>query len=187
MNTTSTFPDEVGDTTYSSIVDEVEPEFKLDVIYSGCQDGIDILALQIAKELGYKTGGFAPSKFYTKTGNHSEYAELYNVKELKFGTYKQRTHKNVEKTDATILIIKYINSPGTICALKAIEKYNKPYFIINVDFLDGMVDKCVEWVKEGKYTIINFAGHSNDTCKGITEIAAPIIKEILSKCQKTSP
>ncbi len=86
-------------------------------IISGGQTGADLAALEAAKLLRIKTGGWMPYKFYTEDGPKKEYAELYGLKDMKpmptiASGYIERTKKNVICSTATV-VFKIKSSPGT--------------------------------------------------------------------------
>ena len=73
-------------------------------IISGGQTGVDIAALRAAKAAGLPTGGWMPKGFPTAAGPRPDYAALYGMQETASDKYPERTRKNVEASDVTVVI-----------------------------------------------------------------------------------
>jgi hypothetical protein len=136
-------------------------------LISGFQNGVDISAIFVAYRFGVEVGGTMPKGFKTLDGPRPEYAITYNAKEHKSVSYSPRTYCNVKDADGTLRIFTHKNSAGEICTLKAINYYNKPY--IDVDLNDPIkTDKVINWITTNNIKILNVAGNSEKTSKGIT-------------------
>lgn len=96
-------------------------------IISGGQTGIDRMGLEVAKELGLFTGGYAPKGYKTETGNDSSLAG-FGLKEHTSTEYNQRTEINVMLSGGTI-IFGDENSAGSKATIKFLKKHQKPYLI----------------------------------------------------------
>jgi hypothetical protein len=118
-------------------------------IVTGGQQGIDRLGLEVAKELGLLTGGFAPKGYRTEDGNDPSLAE-FGLKEHWSTEYNPRTELNVQLSAGTI-IFGDSSSPGSKSTMKFIDKHKKPY----------LINPTVEQIKEFVRTkdIINIAGN----------------------------
>lgn len=100
-------------------------------VISGGQTGVDVLALEIAKELGIETGGWMPYGFMTEDGPKPEMADLYVVREYPRSGYPPRTKQNVEDADLTIWY-GTTDSPGFRCTKHACFNGKKIYpFLVN--------------------------------------------------------
>lgn len=62
------------------------------IIISGGQTGADIAGLKVAKQLNFKTGGFAAKNFMTENGPNPKLAE-YNLIDEGL-SYRERTELN---------------------------------------------------------------------------------------------
>jgi len=135
-------------------------------IISGFQTGIDQMGLEVARELGLPTGGFAPKDFRTENGSQRKLAELYGIKEHSSGDYNARTELNIQLSGGTI-IFGDINSPGSRATLRFLKKHGKPY----------LINPSVEEIKAFKkyQDIINIAGNRG----------SKISKEDLEKYRQT--
>ena len=118
-------------------------------IVSGGQFGIDRMALEVAKELGLLTGGFAPKGFKTEKGNDPTLAD-FGLKEHSSAEYNPRTELNVQLSGGTI-IFGDVSSAGTKSTLKFINKHHKPF----------LINPTSEQIKDFRKTkdIINVAGN----------------------------
>lgn len=118
-------------------------------IVSGGQTGIDRMGLEVAKELGLKTGGYAPKGWKTEKGSDPSLAD-FGLNEHHSDEYNPRTELNVMLSAGT-LIFGDEKSPGSKSTLKFISKHKKPH----------LVNPTVEQIKEFIKTkdIINVAGN----------------------------
>lgn len=146
----------------------------LKCIRSGCQSGADISGLISAKKNDLQYMGLIPKGFKTLDGPRPEYAELYNVVEHRSDKYPPRTFENVEKSDGTIRFATDFNSAGEKCTLKAISQYDKPYldvYIKNTSIFHTFQNEhpsiAAEWIINNNIQILNVAGNSEKTSKGI--------------------
>ncbi len=141
---------------------------KLNKVISGGQNGVDISALQAAKELGFTTGGWMPNGWMTLDGPRPEYEELYSMKEC-YGGYKARTEANVIDGCATLIFAENFKSPGEICTFRAISKFQKPYFRVHTT--EDKLEEALAWLAWVEPMTLNVAGNSEVTIPGIGEKA----------------
>lgn len=129
-------------------------------IISGGQTGIDQLALKIAKEMGFETGGYCANGFMTETGPEEELLKSYGL--IEGGSYSERTRRNVKESDIT-LMFGDLWTPGSKCTIKACTDFNKPlYTNIYIDL------QLAEWMEN--YNIINVAGNRQSKARPETLI-----------------
>jgi hypothetical protein len=137
----------------------------LDKVISGGQTGADEAGLVIAKRFGIQTGGMMPRGFKTLSGPRPDMAETFGVKEHASTDYVARTYMNVYHSDGTVRFAGNFKSRGEICTLKAIEKYDKPHF--DVDLTDPRpVSDFVAWLKAANISTLNVAGNAEQTFAG---------------------
>ena len=167
-------------------------------IISGGQTGVDLGALEAAKELDVETGGTAPPGFMTEEGCQQELLESYNLIEGESDdrVYIKRTIKNADDGDAT-LTIRPVKSFGTdltigYCQQKkwtpaVFEKksngpiktiYKQSYVIHDLNNID--YNDIVKWVEEHEVKVLNVAGPRESNRKGIQDKTKEIIKQLLS-------
>ncbi len=146
-------------------------------IISGGQTGVDIAGLKVAKKFNFDTGGYMPKGFKTLDGNKPEYKETYSIKETNTPYYGYRTELNARDSDCTIWFGENKNSAGRTCTFNHIKKYKKPHMDIDIKNLP-CIDQIVEWITSNKYNVINIAGNSETTTKGIEKIVSIFLEEL---------
>ena len=128
-------------------------------VISGGQTGADQGALYAASEM-IETGGFAPNGWKTSRGP-DESLKKFGMLEHSASGYKPRTKKNVEISDATLIIASNFSSPGTVVTLGACKIYKKPFALIKV--ADGEpifnVDELAEFIVFNSVSVLNVAGN----------------------------
>ena len=155
-------------------------------IISGAQNGADISGLEVAKQLGFETGGTMPFGYKTLDGCRPEYKELYGVTCHQFSSYVPRTRENVLNSDATIRLAFDFSSRGEICTLKAIQDYKKPY--IDVDLANPKpIDEVLQWLKDNNVQVLNIAGNSEKTAVGTHAAATLYLTALLSSSDRLQP
>jgi hypothetical protein len=131
-------------------------------IISGGQTGADQAGVEVGVQLQLRTGGYAPNGWITKDGpNQKVLQERYKLREHKHG-YKERTYDNVRVSDGTIRCAVDFWSPGEICTLNAIKKYNKPYFDVYLPN-PASAEEFVIWVIRYQIKVLNVAGNCQKT------------------------
>ena len=126
-------------------------------IISGGQTGIDRMALEVAKELGIRTGGYIVNSYKTEDGYDLSLKE-FGLIEMETTSYSERTKKNIESASGSILFGD-INSLGSKLLIKYSTEFFYP-FIINptsekiVDYINNLK----QLTKDGS-VILNIAGN----------------------------
>ena len=126
-------------------------------IISGGQTGVDRAALDAALESGVSVGGWCPQGREAEDG---PITEKYPLQELTDGSYKERTLKNVQDSDATVLIYFESISGGTAETLSFCLNEKKPYLLINgIDITEESASKQIkQFINESQISILNVAG-----------------------------
>ena len=126
-------------------------------IISGGQTGVDRAALDAALESGISAGGWCPQGREAEDG---PIAEKYPLQELTDGSYKERTLKNVQDSDATVLIYFESISGGTAETLSFCLNEKKSYLLINgSDITEESASKQIkQFINENQISILNVAG-----------------------------
>lgn len=126
-------------------------------IISGGQTGVDRGALEAALAAGTRCGGWCPEGRLAEDGR---IPDRYPVQELPGGGYRQRTERNVQASDATVIIYFGFLAGGTEQTLEICLKERKPYLL-----LDGLeVDperaahRIEAFVRDVGGDILNVAG-----------------------------
>jgi hypothetical protein len=97
-------------------------------IVSGGQTGVDRAALDAALHAGTQCGGWCPAE---RTAEDGRIPDFYPLTELQNGGYRQRTIRNIEDSDGTLII--YFGRPtgGTELTLSVCINKKKPYLLID--------------------------------------------------------
>ncbi len=98
------------------------------VIISGGQTGVDRGALDAALESGAPCGGWCPEGRMAEDG---VIADRYPLKDLPGAGYTKRTRKNVEDSDATLVIVFGEATGGTAKTVEFCHKLGKPMLVID--------------------------------------------------------
>lgn len=170
-------------------------------VISGGQTGADIGGLLAATKLGIETGGWICKDYLTEDGPNFE-LKKYGLKCLDSTYYPERTKKNIDDSDGTIVFrLKY--SPGSDYTigyaqnkiwqkgiLKTVNKdktlYKPVCVITDLNDHKKIIDIIVNFIKENNIEIVNIAGHRESTApiKNFTQIIENILVEAFSKCTK---
>jgi hypothetical protein len=134
------------------------PPLHLDVqIISGGQTGVDRAALNAALKQGIECGGWCPA------GRLDEFGRIpnrYPVKELKQGSFAERTLQNVIDSDGTLII--YLNAlrGGTEFTVECCKQLRRPHKLIDAAKVSAQAAAKLifDFVREHKIDILNVAG-----------------------------
>jgi hypothetical protein len=97
-------------------------------IISGGQTGVDRGALDAALELGMRCSGWCPEGRNAEDGR---IPDRYPLSELKGADYPERTRRNVEDSDATLIIHHRTLSGGTQLTLDLCRHLGKPVCLVD--------------------------------------------------------
>ena len=153
---------------------EYENKCTLKKVISGGQTGADQAGLFTAKAFGFETGGFAPHGFRTLSGNNpGVLRDIFGLEETTQRNYQVRTALNVKSSDATIRLATNFSSPGELCTLKAINRYEKPFFDVNLkvliekcrdkQYIEERVEETLDFLIKNQVVILNIAGNADRT------------------------
>lgn len=126
-------------------------------IISGGQTGVDRMALELAKELGFETGGFAPKDYLTENGSDLSLKD-FGLIETEHKNYNYRTKQNIRLASGTILFGN-IESPGSKLLIKYCKVHYCP-FIINPTWqeIESYINNLKQLTKDNS-VILNIAGN----------------------------
>lgn len=126
-------------------------------IISGAQTGVDRAALDIALRKNVPCGGWCPKGRKAEDGI---IPKLYPVHALKEGGYDERTKKNVQDSDGTIIIYFGKPSGGTEKTLLCCLNEEKLYLLLDGQEVDTprAAQRIIEFVHTLAGGTLNFAG-----------------------------
>lgn len=158
----------------------------IEKVVSGGQIGADIAGLKAARVWGIQTGGFMPRGFRTLQGRQPDYSSRYGLKQTATGEYPERTFLNVQVSDGTVRFAVNFDTRGERCTLKAITKFSKPYFDVQIRFDEWWPQhwcaypppgELAKWIETAGVKVLNVSGNAKLDIEPIVE---EYLKEVFS-------
>lgn len=129
-------------------------KYKLRMIISGGQTGVDRAALDFALANQIQCSGWCPKNRRAEDGI---IPIKYPIIEMNSGFYPPRTRKNIEDSDATLIFAEETLKGGTKLTLDYANKINKP--VLCVKKSEKMPSELlIKWLNKVKPKILNVAG-----------------------------
>ena len=146
-------------------------------IVSGGQTGADRAALDFAIKNGYTHGGWAPR------GREAEDGLIppkYQLTELVDGGYRQRTRRNVEDSDATLIVNLGELEGGSLATQVFAQKRGKLHLLVTLDagVTDQIVATALAWLRENGIATLNVAGPRESKRSGIYDQTVSLLVAI---------
>ena len=146
-------------------------------IISGGQTGVDRGALNAALKYKFPCGGWCPAGRRAEDGFIPAH---YPLRETPTAHYLDRTRRNVEDSDGTLIMTYGIPIGGTKDTINWACKLSKPYMIIDLE--KGVsVSEISTWVKVSHIKTLNIAGPRESTYPGICNETARLIELLLDE------
>lgn len=150
-------------------------------VISGGQTGVDQAALRAAKAHQLETGGWAPRGYRTLDGCTTTLRTIYGLEEHESEHYAPRTEANVQASDGTLVIVRFKDSAGERCTMRAINKHDKPFCLVTDKQANAQhVFRVVAWIKKHNIQTLNVAGNSELTAPGIGGLAYDFLKQVFA-------
>ena len=153
--------------------------FKMRVrkIVSGGQTGADRAALDWAMAHGIPVGGWCPA------GRRAEDGPIptnYPLTELSGSGYRQRTRRNVEDSDATLIVNLGVLDGGTLGTRRFAERLNKPCCVLQLDGEQAHANPSLllTWLRRESIDILNIAGPRESKRPGIYAAALAMLDQM---------
>ncbi len=126
-------------------------------IISGGQTGADRAALDAAMELGIPHGGWLPKGRKTEDGR---LASHYRLLELETYRYRDRTLKNIEASDGTLIVSFGPLTGGSALTEALCIRSDRPCLHLNMEYMsiDQAVRTVEEWLDGNRIRTLNVAG-----------------------------
>ncbi len=129
-------------------------KYKLPMLISGGQTGVDRAALDFAIANGIHCGGWCPGGRRSEDG---KIPERYPLIEASSELYQQRTRLNVRDSDATLILMDTAKeSRGTKLTIKYAARLLRPYMV--VDLAAAEVEQISLWLQQKAPAVLNVAG-----------------------------
>jgi hypothetical protein len=136
-------------------------------IISGGQTGCDQAALDVAIKRAIEHGGWCPK------GRISEYGiipEKYNLLETESHEVEQRTRRNIEESDGTLVFVPQLPleiKDGTRLTIEYAQSLLKPLLIINLSNCDKANEEFDSWLRKHNISIVNVGGPRQSSAEEI--------------------
>jgi hypothetical protein len=141
-------------------------------IISGGQTGADRTALEVARELGIPTGGYAPKHWMTEDGRDPTLKE-FGLIECRVPGYPIRTVLNVDESHGTVWFGKN-DSAGYVCTKSAVDKHRKPWIE------NPTADELRYWLDVQGILELNVAGNRRSRNPGVVQQVREVLTAALS-------
>lgn len=144
-------------------------------IISGGQTGVDRAALDAAIKLAVAHGGWIPRGRITEDGS---LPEKYNLKETRSSSYAERTAKNVQDADGTLIISRGLLTGGSEYTREMAVKHKRPWLHIDLSQMAAFqaANAINQWVLRNEIEILNVAGPRASKDPGVYQDALNIIE-----------
>jgi predicted Rossmann fold nucleotide-binding protein DprA/Smf involved in DNA uptake len=149
-------------------------------IISGGQTGVDRAALDVALTLGVSCGGWCPKGRLAEDGPISDH---YPLQETSSSKYPVRTEKNVQCSDATLILNIGSLSGGTALTAEFAKKNGRPCKVINLDKRIN-IEEVVAWLHQHNIAVLNIAGPRASKRRDLYEIAHIFLVKLISLVTK---
>jgi Circularly permutated YpsA SLOG family len=147
-------------------------------IISGGQTGVDRAALDFAIERRFAYGGFCPK------GRRAEDGVIplhYNLVETRSADYAERTERNVDAADGTLILHRGELSSGTQFTAELCHDKEKPVFMIDLDNPADRPAAFQGWLQKNHIKTLNVAGPRESQRPGISAQAAELLRQLLER------
>ena len=147
-------------------------------ILSGGQTGADRAALDAAIFCGLAYGGAIPAGRKTEAG---PLPDEYRMEELASDRYPDRTEKNVQAADGTLILSHGELSGGSALTRRIAENEGKP--CLHIDFhetpLPQAEERAIQWLRKYHIGILNVAGPRASSDRKIYDHTYTLIVSLL--------
>ena len=153
-------------------------------VVSGGQTGVDRGALDAALRLGVPCGGWCPAGRLAEDG---VIPARYPVTELAGAGYGERTRKNVEDSDGTLIVTFGHASGGTAYTIEVCGKLGRPHLIVDAasGTLEEAVNRAVRFVRDEGIGHLNVAGPRASGEPRAHEYAYALVRDVCLRCGPT--
>jgi hypothetical protein len=137
-------------------------------IISGGQTGVDRAALDWAIASHLAHGGWCP---FGRLALDGKVPENYHLKETPSSGYSQRTRRNIEEAEATLIIHQGLLAGGSKLTLRFAQELNKPHCLFDLDKpWSPQADQAHQWCSTHSVHTLNIAGPSETRHPGIYDL-----------------
>jgi len=137
---------------------------------------VDRAALDVALELGIPCGGWCPKGGLAEDGSIDP---RYLLNETNSSDYGERTEKNVEDSDGTLVLTWGAPTGGTDFTIQMAERHKKPYLVFDLGETKDPTG-VVNWIQAHGIEVLNVAGPRESKNPGIYQKAKKFLVDVLN-------
>ncbi|WP_084651366.1 putative molybdenum carrier protein [Ottowia thiooxydans] len=146
-------------------------------IVSGGQTGVDRGALNFAIEHGYSHGGWVPR------GRRAEDGIIplnYQLTEMTEGGYRQRTRRNIQDSDGTLIVNLGPLDGGTLATQTFAAQIGKTTLVAQLDIeaTADAVTNALAWLRHHSIKTLNIAGPRESKRPGIHNLTVEFLRTV---------
>jgi hypothetical protein len=147
-------------------------------IVSGGQTGADRAALDAAVRAGIAHGGWVPRGRKAEDGS---IPSRYRVRELASFRYADRTERNVQDSDATLIVSRGPLTGGSRLTLGLARKHRKPCLHVDLEVtpMETAGTLVAGWLEEKGVITLNVAGPRASSDPGIYDRVLALLLGVL--------
>lgn len=155
----------------------------LEKIISGGQTGADRAALDACLETGFPAGGSCPAGRKAEDG---AIHERYPLTEIA-GGYRQRTKRNVEDADGTVIFYESQLQGGSAQTALFCIRLGKPCKLIDTRLVPvpRAADAIAEFIEDNQIRVLNVAGPRASSCPAIQGYVQQAVEMVARRFQGT--
>lgn len=144
-------------------------------IVSGGQTGADRAALDFAIRHGYAHGGWVPNGRLAEDG---PLALKYQLTELVNGGYRQRTRRNVQDSDGTLIVNLGKMEGGTLATQIFAQRLGKPCLLVQPESMADAASHVLPWLQAHAIRTLNVAGPRESKRPGMYRLTEALLEAV---------
>lgn len=147
-------------------------------IVSGGQTGVDRAALEVAIHLEIPHGGWCPLGRLAEDG---PLPDRFELRETSTADYAERTRRNVQDSDGTLVLHCGPISGGTALTVSTARSLRKPLCLLDLGNMpDDAAASFRDWLRDHRVSVLNVAGPRESTSPGIGRMAERALLMLLA-------